>query len=90
MEFLEDSTLKNELRLFESLADEEKPVMARPGWLQELLKAAWQNGNMAGDLDQYYSGEMKHMNPFMSDEEQREYYGSIVYERGKATEERER
>jgi len=63
-DFLEESTLLNEVA-----------ISPQPEVLNELLKAAWHHGHMAGDLAAYSDGMIRHQNPFMTVEERQVYYG---------------
>jgi hypothetical protein len=62
--FLEESSLLNEVA-----------IAPNPEELNELLKAAWHHGNLAGDLAAYSNGQIQRQNPFMTEHERQVYYG---------------
>lgn len=73
-EFQEMESVLREQELFESSA-EARASLATPEWLNDMLKAAWHHGNVAGDLAAFSNGQIRDQNPFMTREEREVYYG---------------
>lgn len=73
-EFLDMESVLREQELFES-GMEAGATVATPEWLNEMLKAAWHHGNVAGDLAAFSNGQIRDQNPFMTREEREAYYG---------------
>lgn len=75
-EFLSLEAIQREQELFED-GTEHGTSVATPEWLNEMLKAAWHDGNLAGDMQAYSGGLYKTQNPFMTVQERFNYYGRV-------------
>lgn len=76
VQILEIESVLREQELYENGVAEGSTV-GTPEWLAEMLKAAWQAGNSAGDMQAWSGGLYKTQNPFMTVQERFDYYGSV-------------
>lgn len=69
-EFVTIESLKQDIEAMEN-----NEAAWTPEWMVKALMSAWQAGQLEGNTDGYF-GSRHARNPFMTDAERREWYGS--------------